>query len=101
LLLLLLVIVSGALLGLWVKLNYLLLNHLKRKFQMLKSLKTKLAIAGASVLASASAFATDHTATINTAVTEGTANYTAVILGILGMCAVGFGVGLIISKLKN
>ncbi|MFY8351492.1 hypothetical protein AAEU29_13210 [Pseudoalteromonas sp. SSM20] len=68
---------------------------------MLKSLKTKLAIVGTSVLASASAFATDHTAAIGTAVTEGTANYTAVVLGLLGLAAVGFGVGFVISKLKN
>ena len=69
--------------------------------QRAASVSKKAALATTGVLASASAFATDHTATIGTAVTEGTANYTAVVLGLLGMCAVGFGVGLIISKLKN
>ncbi|KPV94009.1 hypothetical protein AN214_03917 [Pseudoalteromonas sp. P1-9] len=69
--------------------------------QLAASVSKKAALATTGLLASSAAFATDHTTTIGTAVTDGTANYTAVILGILGMCAVGFGVGLIISKLKN
>lgn len=68
---------------------------------MLKSLKTKLAIAGASIAASTSAFATDHTGAINAAVADGTGNYTAVVLGLIAIAAVGFGLGLIYNKLKN
>ncbi|MFH6953757.1 hypothetical protein ACHSBP_11780 [Pseudoalteromonas sp. XMcav1-K] len=69
--------------------------------QRAASVSKKAALATTGVLASASAFATDHTATINTAVTEGQANYTAVILGILGIAAIGFGVGMILSKLNK
>lgn len=68
---------------------------------MLKSLKTKLAVPSAAVLSSGSAFATDHTAAINAAVADGTGNYTAVVLGLIAIAAVGFGLGLIYNKLKN
>lgn len=69
--------------------------------QRAASVSKKAALASTGVLASASVFAVDHTATINTAVTEGTANYTAVVLGVLGLAAVGFGVGFILSKLNK
>lgn len=56
----------------------------------------KARLAAAVVAASATpfgAFAADQTALIATAVTEGSANVTAVIAGVIGIAILGFGVG--------
>ncbi len=67
-------------------------------------LATKRAKAGllvTSALGSASAFAADHTAAINTAVTDGTTNYTAIVTGVITVAAIGFCIGLIVRRLSN
>jgi hypothetical protein len=67
-------------------------------------LATKRAKAGllvTSALGSASAFAADHTEAINAAVADGTTNYTAIITGVITVAAIGFAIGMIVSKLRN
>lgn len=67
-------------------------------------LATKRAKAGllvTSALGSASAFAADHTEAINTAVTDGTTNYTAIVTGVITVAAIGFCIGLIVRRLSN
>tara|TARA_B100001063_G_C16567222_1_gene453977 strand:- start:353 stop:568 length:216 start_codon:yes stop_codon:yes gene_type:complete len=67
----------------------------------LKSKTVKLVAFGSSVMASASAFAADHTGAIDAAVTDGTTNYTAIVTGVITVAAVGFAIGMIVSKLRN
>ena len=69
--------------------------------KFLKSKATKFVAFGTAVMGSASAFATDHTDAINTAVSDGTTNYTAIITGVITVAAIGFAIGMIVSKLKN
>lgn len=67
-------------------------------------LATKRAKAGllvTSALGSASAFAADHTAAIDAAVADGTTNYTAIVTGVITVAAIGFAIGMIVSKLRN
>lgn len=64
--------------------------------KMLKKVGLGLGLAAGS----ASAFATDHSAVINAAVTEGQANYTLVIVGVIGLAAIGFGIGMIVRAMK-
>ncbi|WP_274804060.1 hypothetical protein [Pseudoalteromonas rhizosphaerae] len=67
-------------------------------------LATKRAKAGlllTSTLGSASAFAADHTETINAAVADGTTNYTAIITGVITVAAVGFAIGMIIRQFNR
>lgn len=67
-------------------------------------LATKRAKAGllvTSALGSASAFAADHTETINAAVADGTTNYTAIITGVITVAAVGFAIGMIIRQFNR
>lgn len=67
-------------------------------------LATKRAKAGlllTSALGSASVFAADHTEAINAAVADGTTNYTAITTGVIVVAAVGFAIGMIVSKLRN
>ncbi|MBD0410233.1 hypothetical protein [Pseudoalteromonas distincta] len=67
-------------------------------------LATKRAKAGllvTSVIGSTSAFAADHSEAINAAVTDGTTNYTAIITGVITVAAIGFAIGMIVSKLRN
>ena len=66
----------------------------------MKNVVTKVVATGAGFMASASAFAVDHSAAINTAVTEGQANYTLVVVGVIGLAAIGFGVGMILRSMK-
>ncbi|MBB1276324.1 hypothetical protein [Pseudoalteromonas sp. SR43-3] len=67
-------------------------------------LATKRAKAGllvTSFIGSTSAFAADHSEAINAAVTDGTTNYTAIITGVITVAAIGFAIGMIVSKLRN
>lgn len=67
-------------------------------------LATKRAKAGlfvTSALGSVSAFAADHTETINAAVADGTTNYTAIITGVITVAAVGFAIGMIIRQFNR
>tara|TARA_B100000809_G_scaffold132281_1_gene130047 strand:- start:99 stop:317 length:219 start_codon:yes stop_codon:yes gene_type:complete len=60
----------------------------------LKSRKARLAAAVTAGLATPfGAMAADQTTLIGTAVTEGSANVTAVIAGVIGIAILGFGVG--------
>ena len=58
----------------------------------------------ATVLGSASASATGADAigtAISTAVASGQANYSLVVIGIIGLAAIGFGVGMIVSSMRK
>lgn len=63
-------------------------------------LMKKVALGVTTAFGSASAFAADHTAVIGTAVTEGQANYTAVVVGVIGLAAIGFGIGMIVRAMR-
>jgi hypothetical protein len=69
--------------------------------KLLKNKAVKLVAFGSAVMGSASAFAVDHTAAIDAAVADGTTNYTAIVTGVIMVAAVGFAIGMIVSKLKN
>lgn len=61
-------------------------------------------VVASTVLASSSAFAADAspiTTAINSAVTAANGNVTAVVLGVIGIAAIGFGVGMIVSYLRR
>ncbi|MGO2331041.1 MAG: hypothetical protein ACTH59_05360 [Pseudoalteromonas nigrifaciens] len=68
---------------------------------LLKSKAVKFVAFGSAVMGSATAFAADHTAAIDAAVTDGTSNYTAIITGVITVAAIGFAIGMIVSKLRN
>lgn len=59
-------------------------------------------VAGASAaMASASSFAADGVPeAINTAVTSGQSNYGLVVVGLIGMAAIGFGLRMIVGAMK-
>jgi len=54
-----------------------------------------------SALGSASVFAADHTEAINAAGADATTNYTAVVTILITVAAVGFCIGMILSKMRN
>lgn len=68
---------------------------------LLKSKAVKVVAFGSAVMGSATAFAADHTAAIDAAVADGTSNYTAIITGVITVAAIGFAIGMIVSKLRN
>ena len=68
---------------------------------LLKSKAVKFVAFGSAVMGSATAFAADHTAAIDAAVTDGTSNYTAIITGVITVAAIGFAIGMIVSKLNK
>ncbi len=64
----------------------------------------KVILGSATVAASSSAFATGSDAigtAISTAVAAGQANYSLVVIGIIGLAAIGFGVGMIVSSMRK
>ncbi|EHK2921831.1 hypothetical protein J7Y46_001642 [Vibrio parahaemolyticus] len=61
----------------------------------------KLSVLLATAVASGSTFAADHSASIGTAVTEGQANYTLVVVGLIGLAAIGFGLRMMISAMRS
>lgn len=69
--------------------------------KLLKSKAAKLAAIGTTVMGSASAFAADHTEAINAAGADATTNYTAVVTILITVAAVGFCIGMILSKMRN
>ncbi len=69
--------------------------------KLLKSKAVKVAAFGSAVMGSASVFAADHSEAINAAVADGTTNYTAIITGVITVAAIGFAIGMIVSKLRN
>jgi len=68
---------------------------------LLKSKAVKFVAFGSAVMGSATAFAADHTAAIDAAVADGTSNYTSIITGVITVAAIGFAIGMIVSKLRN
>ncbi|WP_273981878.1 hypothetical protein [Vibrio parahaemolyticus] len=68
---------------------------------MLKNLGRKVAVATTAVVASGAAFAADHSTAINTAVSEGQANYTLVVVGLIGLAAIGFGLRMMIGSMRS
>lgn len=69
--------------------------------KLLKCKAVKVAAFGSAVMCSASVFAADHSEAINAAVADGTTNYTAIITGVITVAAIGFAIGMIVSKLRN
>lgn len=67
----------------------------------LASFGKKVATAATLTMASAAAFATDHTATLQAAVDEGQANYTLVVVGVITLAATSFGIGLIVRAMSK
>ncbi|HCG7650348.1 TPA: hypothetical protein NJ443_004616 [Vibrio parahaemolyticus] len=61
----------------------------------------KLSVLLAAAVASGSTFAADHSAAINTAVTEGQANYTLVVVGLIGLAAIGFGLRMMVGSMRS
>ncbi|WP_064435450.1 hypothetical protein [Pseudoalteromonas neustonica] len=68
---------------------------------ILVSKRAKAGLLVTATLGSASAFAADHSAAINTAVTDGSANYSLIVTGVITVAAIGFALGMIASKLRN
>ncbi|EHC7286881.1 hypothetical protein [Vibrio parahaemolyticus] len=61
----------------------------------------KLSVLLATAVASGSTFAADHSAAINTAVSEGQANYTLVVVGLIGLAAIGFGLRMMVGSMRS
>ena len=68
---------------------------------ILVSKRAKAGLLVTSALGSVSAFAADHTAAIDAAVTDGSTNYTAVVTGVITVAAIGFAIGMIVSWLRK
>ena len=68
---------------------------------ILVSKRAKAGLLLSSIVASGSSFAADYSAEIVTAVSDGTTNYTAVIAGVITVAAIGFAIGMIVSKLNK
>lgn len=74
---------------------------MKNVKNFLVSKKAKVGLLLSSIAASSSAFAVDHSEAINSAVTDGSANYTLIITGVITVAAAGFCVGMIVSWLRK
>ena len=64
----------------------------------------KVILGSLALVASSSAFATDGNAiatAINGAVASGQSNYSLVVIGVIGLAAIGFGVGMITSSMRK
>ncbi|MPS40667.1 hypothetical protein D8S93_18780 [Vibrio sp. VGrn 2] len=61
----------------------------------------KLSVLLATAVASGSTFAADHSEVIGTAVNEGQANYTLVVVGLIGLAAIGFGLRMMIGAMRS
>lgn len=68
---------------------------------LVKKFGVKTAVVTGALVTSASSFAADHSAAINAAVTEGQANYTLVVVGLIGLAAIGFGLHMMISSMRS
>ncbi|MEG3695666.1 hypothetical protein V5098_21340 [Vibrio coralliirubri] len=66
-------------------------------------MKKRLFVLGSTAAASASSFADDSaiTTAINGAVTSGQANYGLVVVGLIGLAALGFGLRAIMNAMGN
>jgi len=63
----------------------------------------RLLLATTTLIASSAAFAEDSAVTtaLNTAIADGQSNYGLVVVGVIGMAAVGFGMYSIVSAMRN
>ncbi|MCQ9100867.1 hypothetical protein [Vibrio alginolyticus] len=61
----------------------------------------KLSVLLATAVASGSTFAADHSEAINSAVSEGQSNYTLVVVGLIGLAAIGFGLRMMIGAMRS
>ncbi|MBW3697031.1 hypothetical protein EK599_15120 [Vibrio sp. T187] len=63
----------------------------------------RLLLAGATLGVSSAAFAEDSAVTtaLNAAISAGQANYGLVVVGVIGMAAVGFGMYAIVGAMRN
>ena len=61
----------------------------------------KLSVLLATAVASGSTFAADHSEAINSAVTEGQSNYTLVVVGLIGLAAIGFGLRMMMGAMRS
>ena len=68
---------------------------------MLKTWRGKTIVIGTSLMAAGSAFATDHSAAIAAAGTDGTGNVEAAVVVILTLAAVVTGVGIVYKLLTS
>ncbi|ELV8621701.1 TPA: hypothetical protein RQK43_000239 [Vibrio vulnificus] len=68
----------------------------------MKNLAKKIGIAMTATLVTSSAFAegTPITAALNTAVSTGQANYSIVVIGLIGLAALGFGLRMIVGAMR-
>ncbi|MBB1331323.1 MULTISPECIES: hypothetical protein [Pseudoalteromonas] len=74
---------------------------MKKFTNILASKRAKAGLLLTSVVASGSSFAADYSAEIGAAVGDGTTNYTAVVAGVITVAAIGFAIGMIVSKLNK
>ncbi|EGR1210413.1 hypothetical protein [Vibrio parahaemolyticus] len=61
----------------------------------------KLSFLLATAVASGSTFAADHSEAIKAATSEGQANYTLVVVGLIGLAAIGFGLRMMVGAMRS
>lgn len=66
----------------------------------LRNTMKKVGIAVAASVTASSAFADDVATAINTAVTTGQSNYGLVVVGLIGLAALGFGLRMIVGAMR-
>lgn len=66
----------------------------------LRNTMKKIGIAVAASVTASSAFADDISTAINTAVTTGQTNYGLVVVGLIGLAALGFGLRMIVGAMR-
>lgn len=78
------------------------MNTLKERAKSaFRSLKGKIATGVAVAAGSTGVMAADHSAAINAAVTDGSTNLTAAVLGLITLIAIVVGVGFVIATLRK
>ncbi|MDG2628406.1 hypothetical protein P7M35_01030 [Vibrio parahaemolyticus] len=66
-----------------------------------KKIGAKAAFVTGALVASASSFAADHSEAIKAATSEGQANYTLVVVGLIGLAAIGFGLRMMVGAMRS
>lgn len=66
-------------------------------------LRNKIVLAVSGVVGSSSAFATGNPTgdAITAAVSAGQGNYSLVVIGVIGLAAIGFGLGMIVQSMRS
>lgn len=67
---------------------------------ILKKHSAKIGVAVSTVAASGVAHAVDLSEELGTAVSSGQSNYTVVVVGLIGLAAIGFGLRAIVSAMR-